>query len=254
MYQQQTHAHSSLILCLMRCNLREHAFNSRHTNYQTKKLTMRTDTTSGIVTGHNLISFIDELSLQDFDDLTDCTQLATRSADLAHNRFATSQHWLDEYVRTLIFLGWSLHEGAITTRTRVTVSGSIADVLVQSAHTMNPRQGNAMIDTLDVLKPDKPALLSLDEESLKGHRFQVAPSRYDSKGNLHMAVFNLELVADTERSSFLFWPWEKQSAKLVQQKAFLTLNRAVLDTKRALMADSLRGQVMKRFALRKRQA
>jgi hypothetical protein len=214
---------------------------------------MSIETTAGVVTSHNLISCIDELSLQDFDDLTDCTQLATLSADLGHNRFANSQLWLDEYVRTLIFFGWSLHEGAITTRTRTTVSGSIADVLVQSAHTMNPRQGKAMIDTLDALKPDKPALLSLDEESLKGHRFQVAPSRYDSKGNLHMAIFNLELVADTKRSSFLFWPWEKQSATLVQQRAFLKLNRDELDTKRALMAATLRGQVMKRFALRKRQ-
>jgi hypothetical protein len=214
---------------------------------------MRNEPPSGVVTHHNLISCIDELSLQDFDDLTDCTRLSTRSADLAHNRFGNSRNWLDEYVRTLIFLGWSLHEGAITTRTRVTVSRSIADFLVQSAQTMNPRQGNTMIDTLDALVSDQPAVLSLDEESLKGRRFQVAPSRYDSSGNLHMAIFNLELVADTEHSRFLFWPWDNQSAKLVQQSAFLKLDRNVLDTKRALMATKLRDQIMKRFALRKRQ-
>ena len=214
---------------------------------------MRNETPTGVVTHHNLISCIDELSLQDYDDLTDCTRLSTSSADLAHNRFANSQSWLDEYVRTLIFLGWSLHEGAITTRTRVTVSGSIADFLVQRAQTMNPRQGNAMIDTLDALVSDQPAVLSLDEESLKGRRFQVAPSRYDSSGNLHMAIFNLELVANTAQSRFLFWPWDNQSAKLVQQSAFLKLNRNVLDTKRALMATKLRDQIMKRFALRRRQ-
>lgn len=215
---------------------------------------MNNEIPHGLVTSHNLISCIGELSLQDFDDLTDCTQIATWSADLGHNRFANSQHWLDEYIRTLMFLGWSLHEGTITTRTRSDISGSIADFLVRSALTMNdPRQGNAMIDTLDALKPDQPAVLSLDEESLKGRRFQVAPSRYDSSGNLHMAVFNLELVADTENNSFLFWPWEKQSAKLVQQSAFLKLNRGVLDTKRELMATKLREQIVKRFALRKRK-
>ncbi|WP_347903777.1 hypothetical protein [Pseudomonas purpurea] len=213
---------------------------------------MNNKTPHGLVTGHNLISCIDGLSLQDFDDLTNCTRIATRSADLVHNRFTNSQHWLDEYVRTLMFLGWSLHEGAITTRTRSDISGSIADFLVRSAQTMNDsRQGNAMIDTLDALKPNKPAILSLDEESHKGHRFQVAPSRYDSRGNLHMAVFNLELVANTEKSSFLFWAWEKQSATLVQQSAFLKLDRDVLDTKRELMETKLREQVMKRFALRK---
>jgi hypothetical protein len=214
---------------------------------------MQNETPAGVVTHHNLISCIDELSLQDFDDLTDCTRLSTRSADLAHNRFGNSQIWLNEYVRTLMFLGWSLHEGAITTRTRATVSGSIADFLVQSARTMNPKQGNAMIDTLDALKSDEPAVLSLDEESLKGRRFQVAPSRYDSSGNLHLAIFNLELVADTDQNSFLFWPWDNQSAKLVQQSAFLKLDRNVLDTKRSLMATKLRDQIMKRFALRRRQ-
>lgn len=214
---------------------------------------MNNDLPTGVVTHHNLISCIGELSLQDFDDLTSCTHIATRSADLAHHRFANSQHWLDEYVRTLMFFGWSLHEGAITTRTRFDMSGSIADYLVRSAQRMSdPRQGNAMIDTLDALKPDRPALLSLDDESLKGQRFQVSPSRYDSRGNLHMAVFNLELVAHTQRSSFLFWPWETRSANLVQQSAFLKLNRDILATKRPLMASKLREQVMKRFTLRKR--
>ncbi|AWM90061.1 hypothetical protein DJ564_04155 [Pseudomonas sp. 31-12] len=212
---------------------------------------MHNQTPAGVLTHHNLISCIGELPLQDLDDLTDCTRLSTRSADLAYNRFGNSQVWLEEYVRTLMFLGWSLHEGAITTRTRATISGSIAEFLVQSARTINPRQGNAMIDTLDALKSDKPAVLSLDNESLKGRRFQVAPSRYDSSGNLHLAIFNLELVADTERNSFMFWPWENQSAKLVQQSAILKLNRHVLDTKRALMATKLRDQIMNRFALRR---
>lgn len=215
---------------------------------------MSTQTPTGVVAGHNLVSCIGELSLQDFDDLTDCTRLATRSADLTQNRFANSHYWLDEYVRTLMFLGWSLHDSVITTRTRSNITGSVADFLVRRAQTMeDPRQGNAMIDTLDALKADTSAALSLDQESLRGRRFQVAPSRYDARGQLHMAVFNLELVADTTKSSFLFWSWEKQSATLVQQSAFLKLNRAELDTKRELMANKLRDPVNKRFALRRRQ-
>ena len=207
---------------------------------------------SGMVTGPNLISCIGELTLQDFDDLTDCTHIATRSADLVHNRFANSQYWLDEYVRTLMFLGWSLHEGSITTRIRFDVSGSVADFLVRKAQALNDsQQANAMIDTLDALRPDTGAVRSLDDESLKGRRFQVLPARYDSSRNLHIAVFNLELVANETKNGFLFWSWEKQSANLVQQSAFLKLNRAILDTKRPLMETKLREQVMKRFTLRK---
>jgi hypothetical protein len=113
------------------------------------------------------------------------------------------------------------------------------------------RQGNAMIDTLDALKPDKPALFSLDEESLMGERFQVIPARYDSKGFLEIAVFNLELVAHTRKSSFLFWNWENQAAKIIQQRAFLKLDKRILETNRALIEKKRREIAMKRFDLRK---
>jgi hypothetical protein len=217
-----------------------------------QELLMSNTLPSGVVTGPNLISSVGELTLQDFDDLTNCTHIATRSADLVHNRFANSQYWLDEYVRTLMFLGWSLHEGAITTRIRFDVSGSVADFLVRKAQALSDSgQANAMIDTLDALRPDIGAVRSLDDESLKGRRFQVLPARYDSSRNLHIAVFNLELVANETKNGFLFWSWEKQSANLVQQSAFLKLNRAILDTKRPLMETKLREQVMKRFTLRK---
>lgn len=75
---------------------------------------MNSQTPAGMVTGHNLMSFIEDLSLQDLDDLTDCTRIATASADMGHNRFTNSQLWFEEYANTLDFLGWSLHEGAVS--------------------------------------------------------------------------------------------------------------------------------------------
>jgi hypothetical protein len=213
---------------------------------------MNNEQQSGLVTGPNLISYIEELSLQDYNDLTDCTHIATKSADLAYNRFTNAQYWLEEYIRTLMFLGWSLYDGVISTRTRYDISGSIADFLVQRAHSINDsRQANAMTDTLDALKSDKPAVLCLDEESRKGDRFQVVPARYDSKGNLNISVFNLELVAVVKKSNLLFWNWESRSAKLIGTSAFLKLNRNELNTKRALMEKKLHENIMKRFALRK---
>ena len=214
---------------------------------------MSNEPLTGALTNHNLVSCIGDLSLHDFDDLTDCKRIATRSADLAHNRYANSQPWLDEYARTLMYLGWALHEGAITTRKRSCIKGSIADFLVQSAEKMNALQGNAMIDTLDALKTDTPAIVSLDRESLRGKRFQVVPVRYDNKGDLHMAIFNLELVADVEKDSFLFWTWEEPSTSLVQQRAFLKLDRDKLSVNRALMEEKLLRITAQRFALRKKR-
>ncbi|WP_256590895.1 MULTISPECIES: hypothetical protein [unclassified Pseudomonas] len=175
---------------------------------------MDRQTLNGILTGHNLVSCIGDISPQDYDDLTHCTQLATKSADMICSRFVDSAKWLHEYVNTLNFLGWSVFEDAVTTRTRYNISKSVAEFLIQSAQRMrDSRQGNAMIDTLDVLQPDKPALHSLDEESLLGERFQVIPARYDSKGFLEIAVFNLELVTQTRKSNFLFLDAEDQTSK-----------------------------------------
>lgn len=216
---------------------------------------MANNKTAGILTGNNLTSCIDEFSLQDYEDLTQCTQIATKSADMHCSRFADSSKWLHEYVNTLDFIGWSVFEDAIFTRTRSVISHSIADFLVQSAQGMkDSRQGNAMIDTLDALKPDKPALFSLDEESLMGESFQVIPARYNSRGILEIAVFNLELVTHTRKSSFLFWDWEDHDAQIIQRRASLKLDKHKLDSKRSLIEKKLREITMKRFDLRKRSS
>ncbi len=210
---------------------------------------------NGILTGPNLVSCIGDLSTQDYDDLGHCTQIATASADRLCSRFADSAKWLHEYIVTLDFFGWSVFEGAITTRTRHDLTASVADFLVQSAQRMqDSRQGNAMIDTLDALKPDKPALYSLDEETLMGQRFQVMPVRYDSKGFLELAVFNLELMTHTRKSNFLFLDWEEQATTIIQQRAYLKLDKRILETRRTLIDKKRREIGMKRFELRKGQA
>jgi hypothetical protein len=213
---------------------------------------MSKNSLSGALTGHSLTSCIDELSLQDHKDLTDCTQIATKSADMLCSRFTDSSTWLHEYVNTLDFLGWSVFENAIFTRTHSVISQSVAHFLVQSAEGMrDSRQGNAMIDTLDALKPDKSALFSLDKESLMGEGFQVIPARYDSRGFLEIAVFNLELVVTTRKSGFLFWNWEDQDAQITQRRASLKLDRYKLENKKPLIEKKLREITMKRFELRK---
>lgn len=207
---------------------------------------------TGLVTGPTLLSYIEALSLQDHNDIADCNNIATRSADLGHHRYADPKGWFEEYARTLNFLGWSLYGNSIHTRTQHIVSGSVADFLVESAQAMrDSRQANAMIDTLDTLKTNTPAMLSLDEETRKGETFQIIPARYDSQGNLNIALYKLELSVDISRRSFLFWDWEKRSARIIQRKAFLKLNRRELDSKRVLIKKKLDEYLMRRFALRK---
>ena len=207
---------------------------------------------SGMLTGPNLVSCTDELSLQDFDDLTRCTQLATRSADLGYSRFLDSAQWMDEYVSTLNFLGWSVYGDSIFTRTRHWLGKTVAEFLVDGAQAMpDTRQGNAMIDTLDALKRDEPAQFSLDEQSLMGERFQVIPARYNSKGVIEMAVFNLELIANSKTSKFIYRDLEGHSAQIVQRRAYLKLDKEKFNSVKAVMEKKLREVTMTRFQLQK---
>ncbi|MHC8316391.1 hypothetical protein [Pseudomonas sp. LB3P31] len=213
---------------------------------------MANEKPSGLLTGPNLVSCIGELSLQDYDDLTRCTQFATRSADLGYSRFLESGEWMDEYVSTLHFLGWTVYGGSIYTRTRHWLGKTVAEFLVASAQAMpDTRQGNAMIDTLDALKRDEPALDSLDQESLMGERFQVIPARYDSKGVIEMAVFNLELVANSKMSNFVYRDLDGHAAKIVQRRAYLKLDKEKFNSVKARMEKKLREITMTRFELQK---
>jgi hypothetical protein len=212
---------------------------------------MDAKSSTGLVTGPNLFSYLETPSLQDYNDIADCNNIATRSADLGHHRYGDAQGWFEEYARTLNFLGWSLYGDSIFTTTRHIISGSVADFLVESAHGMrDTRQANAMIDTLDTLKTNHPAMFSLDAESRDGESFQVIPARYDLQGNLNIALYKLELNVHVKKHGFLFWEWEKSSARIIQRKAYLKLDRSELDSKRALMKKKLDESLMRRFTLR----
>lgn len=213
---------------------------------------MNNESLAGLVTGPNLLSYLETLSLQDHNDIADCNSIAVRSADLGHNRYSGSKGWFEEYVRTMNFLGWSLYDGTIYTRSRHIVSGSVADFLVHGAQLMkDSRQANAMIDTLDALKVDQPAMLSFDRETRQGETFQIIPARYDSWNNVHIAVYKFELSVDIKKHNFLFWDWEKRSAKIIQQQAFFKLDRSHLDSKRTLIKKKLDEHLMRRFNLRR---
>jgi hypothetical protein len=213
---------------------------------------MEFQSSTGLVTGPNLLSYIETPSLQDHNDIADCNNIATRSADLGYHRYSDAEGWFEEYARTLNFLGWSLYGDSIHTTTRHIVSDSVADFLVESAHSMSvARLANAMIDTLKI---NNPAMFSLDAETREGESFQVIPARYDSRGNLHIALFKLELSVNVRRRNFLFWNWDKHSARIVQRKAYLKLDRSELDSKRALIKKKLDESLMRRFSLRKERS
>lgn len=213
---------------------------------------MTNKTLTGLVAGPSLFSYIETISLPEHDDIADSNNFATLIADDNHNRYYDPERWLEKYIGVMRYVGWALYEDAIFTRTQHVISGTVADFLVRSAR--DTRQGNAMIDTLDSLKGNTPALLSFDRETASGETFQVVPARYDARGFLNIAVFKLELSAQIKKQHFLFWSWEKSAAKIVQRKAFLKLDRAKLKANRRTIDTRLAKELMARFDLSQKRS
>ncbi|KAB0491837.1 hypothetical protein [Pseudomonas vancouverensis] len=213
---------------------------------------MNNDIPFGVLENHNLISIISRLSLEDYDYLTDCTRIVTMLSERRVSRFGDSTEWIQEYFSNLQYFGWrALNMERYTETVKFIMSGSVAEHLVQNIELhQGIRQGNAMIDTLDALGANKTALLSFDNESNRGRRFQVAPTHYDAKGNLHLTVFQLELISRVEKNNFLFWAWEDKSTILIQRRADFVLERSLLDEQRLRLFEVLRQKlVAQRFAL-----
>jgi hypothetical protein len=207
-------------------------------------------TLTGLITGPSLFSYVDTLSHSEHDDVADSNNFAILIADEKHNRYFDAENWYARYVGVLRAIGWLIYQDTIFIRSREFLTGSVADLLVERASAMNDTwQGNAMIDTLDSLKTNSPALLSFDRESASGHSFQVVPAGYDARGFLEIAVFNLELEVHLKKTNFLFWTWEKRSARIVQQASYLKLDKARLEEQRKLINRRLETKRMERFDL-----
>lgn len=216
---------------------------------------MTNSLSTGMITGPSMISYIDQLSLPDYDDMADCVAIAKASADIVADRFKNVDAWLEEYAFTLDFLGWELYKNAITTRTATNISGSIADFLVQSADNMkNPRQANAMIDTMDALKPNKTASTFYDNETLMGEHFQIIPAQYDAKGTLWLAIYDLNFVSRVKSGNFLFFKWADQTTSVTQRHAYFKRNQKKVEDNRELIEEKLRGIAIKRFNLAKNKS
>ncbi|KAA0967715.1 hypothetical protein [Pseudomonas sp. ANT_H12B] len=208
---------------------------------------------SAVVTGPTIVS-MEGGSLQDFDDVTDCTLIASLNADLEASRFTHSQQWFNSYGSCLDWIGWEPVGDSYTQR-RDTISGNVVQTYLTSLSSrQNTKLGssviNLLIDSFDAVKGNGPAIYSLDQETARGELFQVTPFWRDGAGKLRMQVSRLKLVASVKSGQFLFFEMDDDSASLLQHYAEFVLNEARLNEKRQRIQQKLKENRMARFKLR----
>lgn len=206
------------------------------------------------ITGPSIIACVSGVSLQDSEDITDCTQLALWAADQTYNRFASPGDWLNEYARTMRFLGWN-PLGEVIRNFRHELTGSVTEHYLQQVASDDPSSRalrSTLIDTFAAIEQDKPAQLSLRQESLNGQHFQIAPVQYAANGQLSLKVSQFNLAAVGQVQEFLFWAWRTESAVLKERVVRFTLDRRTLEAQRPFLVRKISEIRMARFRLRLR--
>lgn len=210
---------------------------------------------SAVITGPSIIACVSGVSMQDDSDISDCTQLALWTADQKYNRFTQPDGWFTHYAAALKFLGWMPYRDSTYQRTYDDFSGNVVQAYLRKMtgredNALNRALNNTLIDTFDAIRPDLAAQFSLDQESLNGKQFQIAPAQYDGRGRLILLVSQFSLVARIQARQFLFWEWAKQSASLLEQVGPFVLDRSQLETNRPFLERRIREIRMTRFRLR----
>ena len=212
-----------------------------------------------VVIGPTIIASVAGVSLQDDRDVTDCTQLALWTANQKFDRFSEPDDWFTQYAAALKFLGWVPYKDSTFHRTYDDFSGSVIQAYLKKMtgrddNPLNRALNNTLIDTFDAIEPDKPALLSLDQESLNGQQFQIAPVQYDARGQLTMLVSQFSLLSSIKVQEFLFQKWDRKSASLFEQVGAFILDRSKLETNRAFLDKRISEIRMTRFRLKMRSS
>lgn len=205
--------------------------------------------------GPNIVS-MEGGSLQDVDDVTDCTLVSSLSADMEANRFTHPMQWFDGYANCLDWIGWEAAGDSYTMR-RDAIYGDVVQTYLNSLSSrQNTKLGgsviNLLIDSFDAIKRDRVAVYYLDQETAMGELFQVTPFWRDDSGKLRMQVSRLQLITRVRSEQFLFGTVNDSSARLLQYYAEFVLNESRLNERRRLIQLKLEKNRIKKFDLRLR--
>lgn len=187
---------------------------------------------SAMVIGDTLLSCMAGLSRDEKREIKNSISLARLMCNKYENLDVSLAQWMKTFAYTLNHVGWHLKRGMFE-KDYEDFSGVVSEKMLEAVSELGDESMlRNSLDAFASLKSNSSALLAYSTSSLSGESFQVMPAGHDRAGNVTLMISHARLRAQQKTNQFLFFKWQKGSAKFRHHYASFTLDRsAYADTR-----------------------
>lgn len=196
------------------------------------------------VNASSVISFVENLTPQQKEDVLLSTLFAQRAADAAFDPVKEREAWFVKYMEMLSILGWTREAAPVEASQKMKGNGSFDQVilatLAQVATGNQFRIVQSAIDALRGLTQDdgKIKLFDFETSSATGGNFQIGSA--EAAGNvISMALGAFNFTFKDRKQNVLFVSWGKNELQYWLSAQKLTLSPDIYTDVRAIVRDKL---------------
>lgn len=188
---------------------------------------------SGSVVDGSLVSFTNNLSVEDKQDVLDSTLLAQLAANKKFNREEQTKEWYLYYTKVLEKVGWIIQDFQFmkyqSTSATFTMDEVAIELLAQIAGGTQMAVAGQTIEALKKLPKhdNRVVLFNHQSYSFKAGNFQLLTCAKDGSGQITTAVGAFHFFANENITRFLFWQFDSSKVELYRGVQTCTLNPEV---------------------------
>lgn len=178
----------------------------------------------------SLVSFVNNLTSQNKEDVLNGTMLAQLAASKKYDRYQDPENWFKFYLKVMENIGWVMQELKFNKYQPHQSSFKISQivlVLLESMLDNDPKK--VLQDTIKSLEKSSEGLELFGEKSSSSNagNFQVLPCSVDKSGQVTVAFLGSHFKAKASFSNYFFFTWSDQSIDLFYSAETITLNEGV---------------------------
>ena len=207
----------------------------------------------GFVDCGSLVSFTENLSGQNKEDVLYSTLLAQLAANKKYHRETQHNEWYKRYMEVLENVGWVAQRLKFDQYKSRQGSFEISEVVIELLTSLvgddNPHMISVVKKTLKALqKPSSDAikLFGSNSSSAKSGNFQIVPCTLDKSGQVTVGFIGCYFEASEVDRRFLFFTYHDSKIKLCKSADRFTLNEKVYEEVRDIVRKKI-GDKAKRF-------
>lgn len=193
----------------------------------------------------SILSFADDLDVEQQSDVLYSVQLAQRVADTAFNRFAETKSWYGKYNEVLEAVGWVTEQFAFSGQGQVEgkfrMDKAALGVVAAIATGNQLQMVTASIAALEKLAETDDAIALFEKYAATDYsgNFQIGSAQRGEKGLISLAMGAFYFRATARQKKFLFLDWGGNEINFWTAAQKMTLNVSIYGKVREIVSKKL---------------